>query len=100
MKKILFHTIIVFNRGTEEGGDYISMAKYIVFESSLLQLLSRCPVCLTTVVPKLEVSGSFVSSTTICKDGHLYIWESQPKLNKKKPVGNILIAAGIVFSGK
>ena len=44
------------------------------------------------------VKGTMVVIEQVCKEGHKKIWSSQPR-NGTMPQGNLLLAAGIFFSG-
>ena len=73
--------------------------KYLVFGNCLDQLLKRCPKCGVVVTgQKKKTTGSMLSVEMICLDGHITYWDSQP-IMKRKPVGNLLLAASILFTG-
>ena len=73
--------------------------KYLVFSNCLDQLLKRCPKCGVIVTgQKKKTIGSMLSVEMICLDGHITHWDSQP-IMKRKPVGNLLLAASILFTG-
>jgi hypothetical protein len=76
--------------------------KYIVFDEMLDKLLFsvKCPFCSGSVSHvKKSYVGSMVRATIICTSGHEAMkWASQPSIGKA-PVGNILGAASILFSG-
>ena len=73
--------------------------KYLVFGNCLDQLLKRCPKCGVVVTgQKKKTTGSMLSVEMICVDGHITYWDSQP-IMKRKPVGNLLLAASILFTG-
>ena len=58
-----------------------------------------CNICLATCkVTVLRVKGTLVVLGATCINGHRRVWSSQP-LHKKMPLGNLLIAASIFFSG-
>ncbi|KAM7301962.1 uncharacterized protein ISCGN_017479 [Ixodes scapularis] len=44
------------------------------------------------------VQGSSLQVSTLCRSGHTETWCSQPVI-RQKPVGNILVAAAILFTG-
>ena len=75
----------------------------VVFESQLDQLLARCQSCGQVVEEKeKKVTGSLLSVTCHCLNGHTTVWDSQPTYGRgmfKTGIGNILIAAAILFSG-
>ena len=73
--------------------------KYLVFSNCLDQLIKRCPRCgvvVTSKIKKTTRSMLFVEMT--CLDGHIARWDSQPII-KRKPVGNLLLAVSILFTG-
>ena len=73
--------------------------KYLVFGNCLDQLLKHCPKCGVVVTgQKKKTTGSMLSVEMICLDGHITYWDSQPII-KRKPVGNLLLAASILFTG-
>lgn len=79
--------------------------KYLVFESSLLQLLQwcHCPDCgsleVSSSAPKMLINGSLLSLTIVCKScGRGSTWRSQPNVSQI-PAGNILMSAAILFAG-
>ncbi|XP_068122636.1 protein XNDC1N isoform X1 [Hyperolius riggenbachi] len=89
--------------------DYISkivkMRKFLVFESSLDELLKkvRCqenPSCLKSIVKiNKQFRGSAVIVRGVCEDGHRFkIFESQPKI-KRHYSGNVLLASSVVCAG-
>ena len=47
---------------------------------------------------KRKATGSMLSVKLICHKGHEEVWESQPVV-KRKPLGNVLLAAAILFTG-
>ena len=79
--------------------DHCQMRKFIVFEENIRELLRFCKECGSPVtsLSSFEV-GSMVGFKVSCHSGHSYVWHSQPLINKQ-PVGNLLIAASIMFSG-
>ena len=75
--------------------------KYIVFESSLKELLSLCRICgSNTIVTRKRTIGSMVIMESVCtlSTDHVFIWNSQP-MEHNMPLGNLLISASILFSG-
>ena len=63
--------------------------KYLVFKSCLDQLLTHCPKCGQVVIDqKRKTIGSMLSVELTC----------QPTI-KRRPVGNLLLAASILFTG-
>ena len=76
-----------------------SNKKYLVFSNCLDHLLKRCPKCGVVVTGhKKKTTGSMLSVEMTCLDGHITHWDSQPII-KRKPVGNLLLAASILFTG-
>lgn len=86
--------------GSEEKTEYPDTEKkYLVFKSCLDQLLTHCPKCGQVVIDqKRKTIGSMLSVELTCHDGHVTHWDSQPTI-KRKPVGNLLLAASILFTG-
>ena len=73
--------------------------KYIVFESCLKTLFMNCSICHASCQVKIShFKGTLVVFVSTCAAGHTRTWHSQP-LHKKMPLGNLLTAAGIFFSG-
>ena len=73
--------------------------KYLVFSNCLDQLLKRCPKCGVVVTGhKKKTTGSMLSVEMICLAGQITHWDSQP-ITKRKPVGNLLLAASILCTG-
>ena len=100
-KKILLSDGNESSEGDSEGELEPSDAdkKYLVFSNCLDQLLKRCPKCSVVVTgQKKKTTGSMLSVEMICLDGHITHCDSQPII-KRKPVGNLLLAASILFTG-
>lgn len=73
--------------------------KFLVFNSCLDELLKRCPQCGDVVIQQTRKTvGSMLLVELTCHRGHKKTWESQPVV-KKKPLGNLLMAAAILFTG-
>ena len=73
--------------------------KYLVFSNCLDQMLKCCPKCGVVVTGhKKKTTGNILSFEMTCLDGHITHWDSQPII-KRKPVGNLLLAASILFTG-
>ena len=74
--------------------------KYIVFESSLLQLFINSTSCHSGCHGKIAYrKGTFIAikqSCTHCR--HERTWTSQPRI-RDTPDGNILLSASILYSG-
>ena len=76
-----------------------SEKKFIIFDSCLSKLLERCPECGDVVVKHdSKTTGSMLSVELTCQSGHTIHWDSQPVV-RKKPLGNLLLAASILFTG-
>ena len=78
-----------------------SQKKFIVFENCLDTLFRLCPECSRLVLEcdvKKVLKGSFLTVTYTCSQGHVNTWYSQSLLNRV-PAGNLLLSAGILFSG-
>ena len=70
-----------------------------MFESCLDNLLKRGPKCGDVVIQQeRKTVGSMLSVTLTCHNGLIEQWQSQP-IVKKKPLGNLLMAASILFTG-
>ncbi|XP_044181017.1 uncharacterized protein LOC122962175, partial [Acropora millepora] len=73
--------------------------KFLVFGSCLFELLKRCPECGDVIIKrKNKTSGTMLLVKLTCHSGHTKTWESQPVV-KRKPLGNLLLAAAILFTG-
>ncbi|KAG0420106.1 hypothetical protein HPB47_003672 [Ixodes persulcatus] len=72
--------------------------KFIVFEGCLLELFKVCRTCLAPCRNTIVVQGTQVKKTSTCVQNHVERWWSQPQVSGKA-AGNILICAGILFSG-
>ena len=91
------------NLSTDESeseiGNHATTSKYLLFRSSLEQLLKHCSNCGAVIT---ESGDSTVGSMLVVKmtyiNGHRTNWNSQPKINKT-PIGNLLLAASILFTG-
>ncbi|KAE8584981.1 hypothetical protein XENTR_v10021182 [Xenopus tropicalis] len=79
--------------------------KFIVFESCLDDLFLKlscgsgngCRACITGL--EKYVDGSFLTVIGHCHNGHrFHLWHSQP-VNGQVAVGNLLMAAALLFSG-
>lgn len=74
--------------------------KFIVFESALMELFTTCKACAakSSILKKRTVGTLLVVETicTICDFN--YSWSSQPTENGM-PLGNLIVSAGILFSG-
>ncbi|XP_068758424.1 uncharacterized protein [Montipora capricornis] len=72
--------------------------KFLVFGSCLNELLKRCPECGHAIIQqKNKTSGSMLLVELTCHSSHTKTWESQ--VVKRKPLGNLLLAAAILFTG-
>ena len=73
--------------------------KYIVFESCLDQLLKQCVLCGSSTCVEKKVLGTCLVCTIKCVScGSSTDWRSQP-MSGNLPMGNLLLSAGIMFSG-
>ena len=74
--------------------------KFLVFEAQLLQLFYICPKCASPSLAQVQgVVGSMVRIGQTCGVcGFHRIWSSQPMVGAV-PAGNLLISAGLLFSG-
>jgi len=73
--------------------------KYLVFDSCLNKLLKRYPDCGDIIIQhERKIIGSMLSIELTCHTGHTTYWDSQPVV-KKKLLGNLLMAASILFTG-
>lgn len=73
--------------------------KFIVFESSLDELLSVCPLCShpCRAIDK-NVKGTLLQATRMCINHHVSKWATQPMINWKA-AANLLLSAAVFFSG-
>lgn len=78
--------------------DLVSEPKFLVFQSTLLLLFKYCFSCLAPCTHSLSIIGSLLTITAVCKNKHTFVWHSQPKISRK-PLGNLLTAAAILFAG-
>lgn len=70
-----------------------------MFESCLKELLSCCQICNNVCkVTENFVVGSMVCFCASCSCGFTRVWNSQPTAGRM-PMGNLALAAGIIFSG-
>ncbi|XP_040062465.3 uncharacterized protein LOC115333106 [Ixodes scapularis] len=79
--------------------DHILERKFLIFESSLDELLAKCPKCAAPchTIDK-KVKGTCLTVRRICNNGDVHCWSSQPIVNRR-PLGNILFAAVTLYSG-
>jgi len=82
---------------------FIKEKKYIVFESSLNQLLVRCQECGACIINKEEsMKGAVITVTTECAEGCTFSWSSSPKIGVGKKVAfalNFLLTTIILTVG-
>ena len=84
--------------GTQEQ-TYETETKYLVFSSCLKKLFTKCPSCGDVVSERrFTTTGSLLTVKLTCVQGHDSLWNSQPMI-KQSPVGNLLIASSILFTG-
>ena len=81
--------------------DPVTNHKTFVFESQLKELFKFCQECRSPVSELTKTTkGSIVTIHTLCLQHHECTWQSQPtSTHKNIPVGNLLIPAGIVYTG-
>ena len=73
--------------------------KFLVFESNLFYLFQSCYKCLAPAMPRLDkVVSSMIVIVSKCSNGHRKTWTSQ-KCDGRLPWGNMLCAAGTLFTG-
>ncbi|XP_046864607.1 uncharacterized protein LOC124459122 [Xenia sp. Carnegie-2017] len=72
--------------------------KYIVFDSCLRQLVSQCPCCGESCSIVTKTTGSMVNVLAKCHCGYVRDCNSQP-LHGRMPLGNLVFASSILFSG-
>lgn len=97
-KCIICRCSIMFNLGYlwKLSRKILTVKKYIIFESSLLSLFKKCPVCHLSVTPSLLINGTLLKIKRKCSNKD--IWHSQPTINDY-PAGNLLISTGILSAG-
>ncbi|KAH7979918.1 hypothetical protein HPB49_011945 [Dermacentor silvarum] len=84
---------------TRVGEPLHTERKFIVFESCLRELLSTCKVCGQAIGDiSSKVVGTLLIVEAMCDEEHILQWRSQP-LVRGSGAGNILLAAGVLFSG-
>ena len=82
-----------------DSASYHSDRKYIVFENCLEELMSVCLKCGDQcTVTTQSLVGSMVTMKATCHCGFCRLWNSQP-LHGKMPLGNLILTAGVLFSG-
>ena len=98
---------LVFNDSNESSEEELDSElepsetdqKFILFNSCLDQLLTRCLKCGHVVSSqKKKTVGSMLSVELRCHEGHVTHWDSQATI-RRKPVGNLLFPATILFTG-
>lgn len=85
----------------EPVDDVITDAKYIVFESTLIDLLNVCSECgAEASVTRKFKKGTLIVLESVCKTNvnHRRVWQNQPS-HRGLPTGNLLLAGAILFSG-
>uniref|UniRef100_A0A8C1M8N5 Uncharacterized protein n=1 Tax=Cyprinus carpio TaxID=7962 RepID=A0A8C1M8N5_CYPCA len=83
----------------EEGSGTYKERKWIVNESNLMQLFTRCPQCGQTVIDTKKFSfGSLLRVSWECINGHEGSWNS---CNETRGMAdnNLLVAASTLFTG-
>lgn len=77
----------------------ISARKFIVFESSLMELFNLCPKCGRSCTVSQHVIGTFMSVDQHCsRCVYTRKWNSQPMI-MNLPAGNLHLTAAIYFTG-
>ncbi|XP_013391137.1 uncharacterized protein LOC106159403 [Lingula anatina] len=86
----------------KDDTDPVTDTKCLVFHNQLKGLFEKClgdKFCAAPVVDrKEEWCGSMLTVKGTCLNHHDFVWRSQPVVNKQ-PVGNILCAGAILFTG-
>ncbi|XP_033127439.1 uncharacterized protein LOC117125148 [Anneissia japonica] len=86
----------------EHNVNFVSEMKYVVFNSQLKQLFNKCLGDNQCAAPVVELDyrhkGSLVIVNGTCLHNHHFEWRSQP-LSNKMAIGNLLLAASILYSG-
>ena len=76
---------------------------FMVYEEQLKKLLRFCPKCGSLIIlertVEIQNEGSQLSLKLTCINNCDYLWQSQPRLPNIKGAGNLLLTAGIFFSG-
>ena len=85
---------------SEENEDTEDEKQFLTFWSVLAPLFVFCLKCKQTAsVHKVATKGTMLIVTLLCVDDHLSTWRSQPTVGNGLALGNLLLAAGILFSG-
>ena len=81
------------------AGEPYKERQFLVSESSLFELLSKCKICgQDTCVTLKRIVGTMILVDVQCSQGHDYTWRSQ-SMHNAMPWGNLLLSAAILFSG-
>ena len=73
--------------------------QFLVAESCLLELLSKCKHCGDNACVTLKsFVGTMIVVEVLCAKVHDYVWRSQV-LSNSMPWGNLLLSSAILFSG-
>ena len=73
--------------------------KFLVFDLCLSTVLKRCPECGDVIAQcDRKTTGSMLSVQLTYHSDHMINWDSQPVV-KRKPLGNLLLEASILFTG-
>ena len=87
------------NIDDSKANDMDNDMKFIVFFSCLVPLLQRCHTCNSpAVIKNIFTKGTALCVKLLCHNNHLSSWCSQPQKGATY-LGNLLVAASIVFSG-
>ncbi|XP_001921592.2 uncharacterized protein [Danio rerio] len=76
-----------------------NIAKFIVYETCLMELFSDCPVCQRRCDVKSQRLGTFLSVQQVCPHCEFVRkWNSQPIIGST-PAGNLHLSAAVYLSG-
>ncbi|XP_078017596.1 uncharacterized protein LOC117267866 [Epinephelus lanceolatus] len=76
------------------------MRKLLVFESCLMELFQKCPVCSRVCDVKKNIRGTFFAIVQRCPHCQYWRqWKSQPVIGHSTPAGNLQLSAAIYLSG-
>ena len=78
--------------------DVTKDCKFIVFESQLMQLFQGCHSCGLEVKLKTSIRGTLLVLNSVCPNGHILFWQSQPMV-RGMVAGNLLLPAAILLCG-
>ena len=94
-----------FDESSSEGMDSepedvgLQERMFLVSEIKINALFSRCRMCGNPVIhTEKSTTGTLLTVTFACSAGCNGVWHSQP-LIRRMPLGNLLVAGGILFTG-